>query len=311
MDKYAIAVHGGAGTIHRSLLTVEKEHLYRDALRSALLAAEVVLADGGNALDAVTKAVCNLEDDPLFNAGRGAVFTHGGKNELDASIMDGRELRAGAVTCVEGVRNPVLLARAIMEHSPHVFMSGTGAAEFARRMNLKFEDEQYFFTQDRYEQLVAAREHNRIELDHTPAQDHKFGTVGAVARDRHGNLAAATSTGGMTNKRYGRIGDSPIIGAGTYANNATCAISCTGHGEFFIRAVAAHDISCLMEYKGWSLKHACNEVVMHKLKEAGGEGGLIAVDHKGHIEMIFNSEGMYRASKSEGMESEIAIFRDV
>jgi L-asparaginase / beta-aspartyl-peptidase len=307
MHKYAIALHGGAGTILKSLMTPEKELQYKRSLEDALVAGENVLASGGMALDAVEISVRLLEDNPLFNAGKGAVFTHGGKNELDAAIMDGNGLRAGAVTCVEGVRNPVTLARAVMEHSEHVFMSGTGAEEFARLHGLEFEPAEYFFLQSRYDQLIAAREVDRIVLDHTP-DDKKFGTVGAVALDRHGNLAAATSTGGMTNKRFGRIGDSPVIGAGTYANNDTCAVSCTGHGEYFIRGVVAYDISCLMQYKGYSLKHACDEVVLNKLRISGGEGGLVAVDQKGHIAMVFNSEGMYRAGKREGEEPEISIY---
>jgi beta-aspartyl-peptidase (threonine type) len=308
--RYSIAIHGGAGTILRSIMTPEKELLYKRALEDALLASEKVLAANGSALDAVETAVRMLEDNIIFNAGRGSVFTHGGKNEMDAAIMDGNLIRAGAVTCIEGVKNPVSLARTIMDHSEHVFMSGTGAAEFARKHNLEFADPEYFFSQDRYDQLLRAREANRIILDHTNVNERKFGTVGAVAMDHEGNLAAATSTGGMTNKRFGRIGDTPLIGAGTYANNATCAVSCTGHGEYFIRAVVAYDISCLMEYKGYSLKHACEEVVMKKLRDAGGEGGLIAVDSKGNAEMVFNSEGMYRAMKREGEDAVIAIYRE-
>lgn len=307
---YCISIHGGAGTILRSNMSPEKELAYRRGLEDAIFAAEEVLSANGQALDAVERAVQVLEDNILFNAGRGSVFTHGGKNEMDAAIMDGRLLKAGAVTCVEGLRNPISLARAVMERSEHVFMSGTGAAEFARKMNLAFEPPEYFFSQDRYDQLLRALEANRIILDHTHLDDKKFGTVGAVALDVHGNLAAATSTGGMTNKRYGRIGDSPVIGAGTYANNCTCAVSCTGHGEYFIRGVVAYDVSCLMEYKDYSLKRACEEVVMNKLAAAGGEGGLIAVDARGNTELVFNSEGMYRASKKMGAEAEIRIYRD-
>lgn len=307
---YSIAIHGGAGTILRSNMTLEKEVAYKRGLEDAVLAAEQVLAANGQALDAVEQAVRVLEDNVLFNAGKGSVFTHGGKNEMDAAVMDGRLLKAGAVTCVEGLRNPVSLARTVMEHSDHVFMSGTGAAEFARKMGLQFEDATYFFSQDRYDQLLRALEANRIILDHTHLDDKKFGTVGAVALDVHGNLAAATSTGGMTNKRYGRIGDSPVIGAGTYANNKTCAVSCTGHGEYFIRGVVAYDVSCLMEYKGYSLRRACEEVVMNKLADSGGEGGLVAVDSQGNAEMVFNSEGMYRASIKSGSDAEIRIYRD-
>jgi L-asparaginase / beta-aspartyl-peptidase len=310
MGKYALALHGGAGTILKSMMTLEKELHFRRSLEDALLAGEQVLAANGSALDAVETTIAILEDNPVFNAGRGAVFTHGGKNELDAAIMEGQLLKAGAVTCVEGVKNPIKLARVIMDQSEHVFMSGTGAAEFAKKMGLEFEPAEYFFTQDRYDHLLAAREANRIVLDHTAPDENKFGTVGAVALDREGNLAAGTSTGGMTNKRYGRIGDSPVIGAGTYASNATCAVSCTGHGEYFIRGVVAYDVSCLMEYKGYSLKHACEEVVMKKLRKAGGEGGLVAIDREGHVELVFNSEGMYRASKREGEDSVILIYKD-
>jgi beta-aspartyl-peptidase (threonine type) len=299
MTKYSVAIHGGAGTILKSIMTPERESEYRAALTHALLAAEQVLAAGGTAINAVETAIRILEDCILFNAGRGSVFTHGGKNEMDASIMDGSTLKAGAVTCISNIRNPIILAKAIMNESDHVFMSGTGALDFARQMNIEFQPDEYFFSQDRYDQLLKAREVNKILLDHSIETEKKFGTVGAVARDREGNLAAGTSTGGMTNKRFGRIGDSPVIGAGNYANNKTCAVSCTGHGEYFIRGVVAYDVSCLMEYKNYSLTKACEEVVMHKLKNVGGEGGLIAVDKNGHIEMPFNSEGMYRAAKLE------------
>jgi L-asparaginase / beta-aspartyl-peptidase len=311
MSRYSIAIHGGAGTILKSMMVPEKEAAYTAALQSALEAGEKILADNGNAVDAVEVAIRELEDCILFNAGKGSVFTHGGKNEMDASIMDGRTLMAGAVSCISNIKNPITLARTIMTHSEHVFMSGTGALDFARKMNLEFAPDEYFFSQDRYDQLMRAREVNKILLDHDIETEKKFGTVGAVARDREGNLAAGTSTGGMTNKRYGRIGDCPVIGAGNYANNKTCAVSCTGHGEFFIRAVVAYDISCLMEYKHYSLTRACEEVVMNKLKNVGGEGGLIAVDKNGHIEMPFNTEGMYRASKIEGEEkSFIGIYSE-
>ncbi len=291
-------------------MTPEKELAYKRALEDALVAAEQILNNNGSAVEAVETAVKVLENNILFNAGRGSVFTNGGKNEMDAAIMDGKTLLAGAVSCIEGVKNPVTLARAIMEKSEHVFMSGTGALNFAVEENIELAPPEYFFSQDRYDQLLRAREANQIILDHTPDADRKFGTVGCVALDREGNMAAATSTGGMTNKRYGRIGDSPMIGAGTYANNKTCAVSCTGHGEYFIRSVVAYDISCLMEYKDYSLKHACDEVVMNKLKDMGGEGGLVAVDKDGHIEMVFNSEGMYRASLREGEDKKIFIYRD-
>lgn len=311
--KYAIAIHGGAGTILRSLMTGEKESLYRQALLTALSLGEKVLNEGGTALDAVEATVRTLEDDPLFNAGKGAVFTNEGKVELDASIMCGKTLTAGAISGVRNIKNPVTLARTIMERSDYVFLSGRGAEDFARHMQLEFMPDEYFFVQHRWDQLLQIRDSDIRWLDHQaeePARERKFGTVGAVALDIEGNLAAATSTGGMTNKRYGRIGDSPVIGAGTYANNVTCGVSCTGYGEYFLRTVVSYDVSCLMEYKGLSLKEACDIVVNHKLVALGGEGGLIAVDAKGNIEMAFNSEGMYRASVKSGESPYIGIYRD-
>lgn len=313
MKQFAIAIHGGAGAIPRSIMGAENEKNYKKGLEEALLAGDTILSSGGNALDAVEAAVNKLEDNPLFNAGRGAVFTNGGTNELDASVMDGKNLMAGAVTGIKNVKNPVSLARVVMEKSEHVFLSGAGAMEFAKKMNLEFAPDEYFFVQERYDQLLQARESDQVVLDHgntrgTP--NSKKGTVGAVALDIFGNIAAATSTGGMTNKKFGRVGDSPIIGAGTYANNNTCAISCTGHGEFFIRSVVAYDISCLMEYKGLSLKEACDIVVYQKLVNIGGEGGLVAIDAKGNIEMPFNSEGMYRAMRKSGGEIYLGIYKD-
>ncbi|MDO9186053.1 MAG: isoaspartyl peptidase/L-asparaginase [Bacteroidia bacterium] len=316
MKQFAIAIHGGAGAIPRSVMGAENEKNYKKGLEEALLAGDTILSAGGNALDAVEAAVNKLEDNPLFNAGRGAVFTNGGTNELDASIMDGKNLMAGAVTGIKNVKNPVSLARVVMEKSEHVFLSGAGAMEFAKKMNLEFAPDEYFFVQDRYDQLLQARESDQVVLDHgntrgaTGTPNSKKGTVGAVALDVFGNIAAATSTGGMTNKKFGRVGDSPIIGAGTYANNNTCAISCTGHGEFFIRSVVAYDISCLMEYKGLSLKEACDIVVYQKLVKIGGEGGLVAIDAKGNIEMPFNSEGMYRAMRKSGGEIYLGIYKD-
>lgn len=309
MSRYSLAIHGGAGTITRALLRPEQEAAYLQGLTTALEAGESLLRAGGSATEAVVAAVCALEDCPLFNAGRGAVFTAEGTHELDASLMRGDTLSAGAVAGVSGVKNPILLAKAVMEKSDHVMLAGRGAEAFARTQGLTFETEAYFYDAFRWKQLQEALRDGRVQLDHTAPEDRKFGTVGAVARDRHGNLAAATSTGGMTNKKYNRIGDSPVIGAGTYANNATCAVSCTGHGEFFIRAVVAYDISCLIEYKGLSLKEACEVVVMQKLIKAGGEGGLIAVDKNGAIELPFNSEGMYRGSVSEGQPAITAIYR--
>lgn len=313
--KYALAVHGGAGTILRSSMTPEKELAYTQALTDALRAGESVLKKGGAALDAVEHAIISLENNPLFNAGKGAVFTNDGKNELDASIMNGKDLMAGAVAGVRNIKNPISLSRAVMEKSEHVLLTGAGAEAFAKSIAAEFADDAYFFTQQRFEQLQQAKESGSVIMDHTQApanngpDEKKFGTVGAVALDVHGNLAAGTSTGGMTNKKFGRAGDSPIIGAGTYANNKTCAISCTGHGEFFLRAVVAYDISCLMEYKGLSLKEACDVVVMDKLVKLGGEGGLIALDAKGNIELPFNSDGMYRGKLTSDTPVYIGIYR--
>ena len=302
----ALALHGGAGTILRSNITAEQESAYRAGLHAALTAGWELLVQGAAALDAVTETVRLLEDCPLFNAGRGAVFTHEGVHEMDASIMCGRTLAAGSVAAVRNVRNPIALARAVMDRSEHLFLAGSGAEEFAREQGIAFEPDEYFHDEYRYSQLLAARAQDRVQLDH--ADEKKYGTVGAVALDSAGDLAAATSTGGMTNKRYGRIGDTPIIGAGTYANNRTCAISCTGHGEYFIRAVVAYDISCLMEYRGMTLAEASDLVVNQKLRTMGGEGGLIAVDAAGNIAMPFNSEGMYRGSVSSAQAATVKIF---
>jgi L-asparaginase / beta-aspartyl-peptidase len=315
MNKFSIAIHGGAGTILKSDMTPELEHEYHLGLRQALDAGYAVLEQQGSALNAIKAAVTHLEDNPLFNAGKGAVFTKKGINELDAAIMRGDTLEAGAVAGVRNVRNPVELAAEVMLHSGHVFLSGKGANDFALKQGVKLEPDEYFFTKYRYDQWVEIRDSDLYQLDHKSdrlvglMKDKKFGTVGAVACDSEGNVAAATSTGGMTNKRYGRIGDSPLIGSGTYANNKTCAISCTGHGELFIRAVAAYDVSCLMEYKNLTLEEAMNEVVMKKLVEIGGDGGMIGVDGKGNVSMIFNSAGMYRAMKSNDGSDLIAIYK--
>ena len=305
MTNYAIAIHGGAGTILRSNLTAEKELAYRAALKDALEEGEKILRGSGTAIDAVEVAVKSLEDNPLFNAGRGSVFTHDGTHEMDASMMNGKNLMAGAVAGIEKIKNPVSLARLVMDKTEHVFLAGKGALEFAVKMKMELMPEDYFFTKQRFEQLNEIRDSDKIQLDHS---DKKFGTVGAVALDIHGDIAAATSTGGMTNKKYGRVGDSPMIGAGTYANNNTCAVSCTGHGEFFIRAVVAYDVSCLMEYKGLSLNEACEYVVNHKLMKFGGEGGLIAIDQLGNIELPFNSEGMYRGWMTE-RDKNVSIYK--
>jgi beta-aspartyl-peptidase (threonine type) len=303
MNPYAIAVHGGAGTILCSSMTPEKEAAYKQGLTDAILAGEAVLKKNGSALDAVEMAIRSLEDNPLFNAGKGAVFTNKGQNEMDASIMNGSNLMAGAVAGVKNIKNPISLARDVMEKSAHVFLGGEGAMEFAAQLGLQTEPDSYFYTDERMEQLKIAKASDKAMLDH-------IGTVGAVALDLQGNIAAGTSTGGMTNKKFGRIGDTPVIGAGTYANNATCAISCTGYGEYFLRAVVAHDVSCLVEYKGLSLKEACDIVVMKKLVKLGGDGGLIALDPKGNIELVYNSDGMYRASKKQDGDIYIGIYKD-
>lgn len=301
-NKNALAIHGGAGTIAHGSMSAESEQEYRAALETALRRGWEILRKNGGALDAVAAAVVALEDCPLFNAGRGAVFNHDGANEMDACIMDGETQNSGAVAFVRNIKNPILLARAVMEKSEHILLAGSGANEFAESSNIEFAPDEYFFTDLRYEQLTQALKENTIQLDHAAdkTSDSKkienrksLGTVGAVARDANGNVAAATSTGGMTNKRFGRIGDTPIVGAGTYADNKTCAVSCTGHGEFFMRAVAAYDVAALMKYKNLSLETAAREVV-EKLRCVGGEGGLIAVDALGNISMPFNSEGMYR-----------------
>ncbi len=302
---HAIAIHGGAGTLPRAEMTPDQEAAYRAGLAAALDAGYAVLEDGGTSLDAVTVAVRILEDDPLFNAGRGAVLTHEGTVELDASIMDGRTLAAGAIAGVAHIRNPVELARAVMEHSPHVMLIGAGAEEFAHTRNIAFVANDYFKTETRKAQLRRV-----LVGDTRPANElSALGTVGAVARDPAGNLAAATSTGGMTGKRYGRVGDSPIIGAGTYADNGSCAVSATGHGEYFIRTAVAHDICARVAYGGATLQQAADAVVMDRLARMGGEGGIIAVDASGQVVMSFNSEGMFRGARSsEGMR-EVAIYR--
>jgi L-asparaginase / beta-aspartyl-peptidase len=302
-----LAIHGGAGTIEPHMLTPEKEKAYKDGLNEALSAGYSLMTKGGTAVDAVELAVKILEDNDLFNAGKGAVYTHEGKHELDASIMCGHTLKAGAVTGIQHISNPVVLSRNVMDHSEHVFLAGAGAEEFGFKIGMDKITNMMLDNDFRYNQWQQALKDDTITLDHTSQK--KFGTVGAVALDSYGNIAAATSTGGMTNKKYGRVGDTPMIGAGTYANNNTCAVSCTGHGEFFIRAVVAYDISCLMEYKGYTLKQACEEVVLNKLVKIGGEGGIIALDPNGNIELCFNSSGMYRGSIGEGIETFVGIYK--
>lgn len=288
----AMVIHGGAGTITRAEMTPEVEKAYRATLEEALVTGHAVLAGGGSSLDAVVATIRIMEDSPLFNAGKGAVFTHAGTNELDASIMDGATLSAGAVGSVTIVRNPITAARAVMEKSPHVMMIGRGAELFATEQGLEIVDPSYFWTERRWKQLQT-RLMKAASVSDRQAREY-FGTVGAVALDSRGNLAAGTSTGGMTDKKFGRVGDSPIIGAGTWARNATCGVSATGHGEYFIRYGVAHEISALMEHAGLSVREAAERVIMKTLKDAGGEGGVIAMDAKGNIAMPFNSEGMYR-----------------
>jgi beta-aspartyl-peptidase (threonine type) len=315
MENITLVIHGGAGTILKEDMTGPLEKAYLDGLRSALNVGFAVLEEGGSSINAVKAALVILEDNMLFNAGRGSVFTKKGLQEMDAAIMDGRTLNAGAVSGVRNVRNPIELATEVMRSSNHVFLSGKGANDFAIKQGIKLEPDEYFFSQFRYDQWKDIRDSDNYSLDHTHQRleelmkDKKFGTVGAVACDANGNLAAATSTGGMTNKKFGRIGDSPIIGCGTYANNNTCAISCTGHGEMFIRTVAAYDVSCLMEYKNLSLEEAMNIVVHDKLIKIGGEGGMIGVDAKGNAAMVFNSAGMYRAAKNNRGLNEVAIYK--
>jgi len=309
---YAIAIHGGAGTIARADLTPALEADYRAGLRAALAAGRRLLAEGAPALAAVEAAVICLEDNSLFNAGRGAVFTHYGHHELDAALMDGASGRAGAVAGAREIQNPIRAARLVMEHTEHVLLGYPGADELARLHGLPTQPAEYFFTQRRFDQLQQALAAGRVQLDHAgsaPVIDPnwKKGTVGAVARDQHGHLAAATSTGGMTNKRFSRIGDTPLLGAGTWAD-AAVAISCTGNGEHFMRAVAAHDVSCLMRYQGLSLAEACRVVVHDKLAPVGGEGGLIAVSAAGELALPFNSGGMYRAWRAAVGEERVAIY---
>jgi L-asparaginase / beta-aspartyl-peptidase len=316
MQSYSIVIHGGAGTILKEDMTAELEVAYTKGLDEALTAGYAVLEEGGSAVNAVKAAIVILEDNLLFNAGRGSVFTKKGVQEMDAAIMDGKDREAGAVAAVRNVRNPIELAAEVMRNSNHVFLSGKGANDFAIKQGIKLEPDEFFFSQFRYDQWKAMRDSDNYSLDHTHQgleelmKDKKFGTVGAAACDINGNIAAGTSTGGMTNKKYGRIGDSPILGAGTYANNTTCAISCTGHGEPFIKAVAAYDVAAHMEYKGMSLKDAMNEVVHKKLIALEGEGGMIGVDAKANISMQFNSAGMYRAMQHSNGEKIIGIYKD-
>ncbi|MBL7740013.1 MAG: isoaspartyl peptidase/L-asparaginase [Chitinophagaceae bacterium] len=327
-SKFVLVIHGGAGTILKSQMTPEKEKAYNEALNNALTIGYTILKKGGTALDAAEAAVRSMEDNPLFNAGKGAVFTNEGKNELDAAIMNGQTLAAGSVAGVTTIRNPISAARAVMEKSPHVMMVGAGAEKFARQQGLDIVDPSYFYTEERWKGLQRAwkADSAKMQMDHTDTSKNagtgygeffysplgvggKYGTVGAVALDRHGNLAAATSTGGMTNKKFGRVGDAPIIGAGTYANNKTVAISGTGWGEYFIRLVMAKSISDMMEFGKIKLKAAAEEMIMKRLPALGGDGGLIAVDKEGNIAMPFCTEGMYRGYIKEDGKATVKIYK--
>ncbi len=318
MNKIALAIHGGAGTILRSQMTPALEAEYRHGLETALKSGWSILESGGTSLDAVEAAVCSLEDFPLFNAGRGSVFTHEGEQEMDASIMDGKSLKAGCVAFVKNIKNPIRLARLVMERTGHVLLAGEGANQFAEQLGIETAPDEYFFTEHRWLQLQEAIASGRVQLDHTEsepgavatgshaASTKPIGTVGAVACDQNGHLAAATSTGGMTNKKFGRVGDTAIVGAGTYADQ-TCAVSCTGHGEYFMLASTAHDVAARMKYKGLSLDEAARETIEH-LTSISGEGGMIAVDSHGNVTLPFNSDGMYRGYITSEAEINIRIF---
>lgn len=315
MPKFVLLIHGGVGTILRENMTADQEKAFKAVLSESIFEGEKILKNKGSALHAVEAAVKVMEDSPLFNAGKGAVFTHEGKNEMDASIMDGQTLKAGAVAGVSFVKNPIIAARKVMDNTGHVMLIADGAEKFAKEQGCEMEDASYFQTEHRLEQLEYAKKHDEISLDHTgenkirSKSNPNLGTVGAVALDLKGNLAAATSTGGMTNKKYGRVGDSSIIGAGTYANNDSCAVSCTGHGEYFIRNVVAYDVAALVDYKKLSLKEATEFVILQKLGNNDIEGGLIAIDKDGNFEMTFNTSGMYRASVTSDTPKEILIFK--
>lgn len=316
--EFSIIIHGGAGTILKKNMTPEKEIAYKTKLEEAIRVGYNILKNGGSSLDAVQKTINVMEDSSLFNAGKGAVFTNAGTNEHDASIMDGKTLNAGASAGTTIVKNPINLARAIMDNSPHVMLSGNGANTFAEEQGLQIVEPNYFYTDKRFKSLEKIKSEEKTKLNHdtkvsfydADIKDSKFGTVGCAALDKNGNLAAGTSTGGMTNKRWGRIGDSPIIGAGTYANNNTCAVSSTGWGEYFIRGMIAYDISALMEYKGLTLKEAAQEVIQNKLTNLGGTGGIVAIDKNGDMVAEFNTAGMYRATMNDKGELSIGIYKN-
>lgn len=311
-QNFGIVIHGGAGTILKENMSDSLEKAYKDKMEEAIRTGHEILANGGTAVEAVQRTINIMEDSPLFNSAKGAVFTNEGINELDASIMEGKNLNAGAVAGVTNVKNPINLAFEVMENSEHVLLSGKGAEDFAKERGLEIVDPEYFYTENRFRAMERARdrEENKTAFYDPFVKDEKFGTVGCAALDKNGNLAAGTSTGGMSNKKYNRIGDSPIIGAGTYANNATCAISSTGWGEFFIRGVVAYDISAMMEYKGMSLQEAASEVIQKKQPALGGNGGIIAIDHEGNVAMEFNTEGMYRASMNAKGDLQLGIYKE-
>ncbi|MFV8280661.1 isoaspartyl peptidase/L-asparaginase family protein [Christiangramia marina] len=311
-QNFGIVIHGGAGTILKENMSDSLEKAYKDKMEEAIRTGHEILANGGTAVEAVQRTINIMEDSPLFNSAKGAVFTNEGINELDASIMEGKNLNAGAVAGVTNVKNPINLAFEVMENSEHVLLSGKGAEDFAKERGLEIVDPSYFYTENRFKAMERARnrEDNETAFYDPFVKDEKFGTVGCAALDKNGNLAAGTSTGGMSNKKYNRIGDSPIIGAGTYANNATCAISSTGWGEFFIRGVVAYDISAMMEYKGMSLQEAASEVIQKKQPALGGNGGIIAIDHRGNVAMEFNTEGMYRASMNAKGDLQLGIYKE-
>ena len=315
-ENFGIVIHGGAGTILKENMSDSLETAYKEKLKEAISVGYDILKNGGSSLDAVTHTINVMEDSPLFNAGKGAVFTHEGSNELDASIMDGKKLNAGAIAGVKHIKNPINLANDVMQKSEHVMLYGAGAEEFAQTLGYKMMDTSYFYTKNRYESLQKVLEKEKSNIDKKISfedpfiKNSKFGTVGCAALDKHGNLAAGTSTGGMTNKRWNRIGDAPIIGAGTYANNATCAVSSTGWGEYFIRSVVAYDISALMEYKGMTLQEAASEVIQKKVPALGGDGGIVAIDKDGNVAMEFNTSGMYRATMNSKGELIIKIYKE-
>lgn len=312
--KYGLVIHGGAGYIYKGRFTSEQDSIYRARLTEALKVGYKILSEGGSSVDAVEKVINVLENSPLFNAGKGAVFASNGRNELDASIMDGSNLNCGAVAGVTTIKNPISLARVVMEKSPHVMMAREGAEKYGEEMGLEIVDNKYFYTDKSWNSLKEAQkaeeEKNLKSANYFENSDYKFGTVGCAALDKNGNLAAGTSTGGMTNKKWGRVGDSPIIGAGTYANNKTCALSATGHGEYFIRNVVTYDISARMEYKGETLKQSADYVIKDKLVKQKGEGGIIGIDKRGNIVMSFNTPGMFRGFITDKNNPTVKLYKD-